>query len=132
MVRPTKVDHQTRAQEHERNPEQQTYVLKSGGGPDDKAEDWGPEAGTHVIYLKHVPGPGDGEIVGNQHKIVEVLIPEVEAEEEGGRADASSQDRGASEQLVPDEMSSGAPFLPSSEDKEHAETHDDERNEAST
>ena len=52
----TEMDHQTRAQEHERDSEEKTRVLELLGPADPHAEDGGPDAGSDGVDTGHVTG----------------------------------------------------------------------------
>jgi len=76
----TEVDHQARAKEHQGHTKEQADVLEAPGGPDEEPQKRGPETRANVVDLDHVSSHGNIQVVGDQDKVVQVLIPQIEAE----------------------------------------------------
>ena len=115
------MDHQTGAQEDQRESEAKTGVFELLGDVDDDTEDSRPQTRAHVVDLADVAGQADREVVHHHAEVVEVQIPAVVAEEEKGIEEACTQDCPLLEQLILDEMLASAVFFPGCEDEEHAE-----------
>ena len=86
------VDHQARAEHHQRQAEEQARILEVLGVADVDAEDDAPEAGADVVDLRHVAGLCDVEVVHDLHPVVVEEVPAVEAVEEDRGKNAGAED----------------------------------------
>lgn len=91
------MDHQTCAQDHERQAEEQTGVLEALNETDPHPENNAPEGRADIIDLRHVSGHGLVQVVDNDAEVVEVKVPAVETEIHNGGQDASSKNSSLSE-----------------------------------
>lgn len=77
-----------------------------------------PEAGADVVDLGHVSCLRDIKVVYHLYEVVVVEIPRVKAVVENGGEETGSENGTLLEELPPDEMNPGKPFLPCREDEE--------------
>ncbi|KAF5122485.1 hypothetical protein E5D57_012965 [Metarhizium anisopliae] len=123
------MNHQTGAENHERQAEAEDGPLEVLGVLDPEAKDDAPEAGADVVNLRHVAGVAVAEVVHDEDEAVKVEVPRVEAEVGQGGHAAGAQDGPLPKELPPDKVRAGEPLLPGGKDGEQHDAGDDHGDE---
>ena len=118
------VDHQAGPQNDHGECTVQAHGLEAAGVAHDDTDNHRPKARARVVDLAHVAGHCNGELVVDHTEVEEVVVPAVEAEEQGRGERASTKNRRVFEQLISNEAGVGIELLPDRKDEKEDKSND--------
>ncbi|EPE04610.1 hypothetical protein F503_03672 [Ophiostoma piceae UAMH 11346] len=121
----TEADHETGAEQHHAQAEEERGPLEVLGVADVDTKDGAPEAGADVVDLGHVARLGDAEVIDDNDKLVVVEVPGIEAVVDDAGHGAGTDDSPLLEELPADEVDAGKVLLPDGKDGEQQQADDD-------